>query len=67
MAKDRLTKVANITTSVREQDFVTVFNDNWDALRQILGIMRPIRKAPGTKLVANKASLRLTTLPHLPT
>ena len=59
MAKDRLTKVANITTSVREQDFVTVFNDNWDALRAILGIMRPIRKAPGTKLVANKASVTL--------
>lgn len=59
MAKDRLTKQANITTSVRELDFVTVFNDNWDALRNILGIMRPIRKAPGTKLVANKASITL--------
>ena len=59
MAKDRLTKVANINTSVREQDFVTVFNDNWDALRTIMGIMRPIRKTPGTKLVSNKASLTL--------
>lgn len=59
MAKDRLTKVANINTSVREQDFVTVFNDNWDALRTIMGIMRPIRKTPGTKLVSNKASLVL--------
>lgn len=58
-AKDRLTKAANINTSVREQDFVTVFNDNWDALRKIMGIMRPIRKTPGTKLVSNKASITL--------
>ena len=59
MAKDRLTKVANISTSVREVDFVTVFNDNWEALRQIMGIMRPIRKAPGTKLTSVVASLTL--------
>ena len=58
-AKARLTKAANISTSVREQDFVTVFNKNWDALRQIMGIMRPIRKAPGTKLVSNVASVTL--------
>ena len=59
MAKDRLTKVANISASIREQDFVTVFGQNWDALRQILGIMRPIRKAPGSKLVSNKATVTL--------
>ena len=59
MAKDRLTKQANITTAVREQDFVTVFGDSWEALRNIMGIMRPIRKAPGTKLVANKATVVL--------
>ena len=57
--KANLTKMANISTSIREQDFVTVFGENWDALRQIMGIMRPIRKAPGTKLVSNKASLTL--------
>ena len=59
MAKDRLTKVANISASIREQDFVTVFGQNWDALRQILGITRPIRKAPGSKLVSNKATVTL--------
>lgn len=59
MAKDRLTKQANISASIREQDFVTVFGQNWDALRQILGIMRPIRKAPGSKLVSNKATVTL--------
>lgn len=59
MAKDRLTKAANISASIREQDFVTVFGQNWDALRQILGITRPIRKAPGSKLVSNKATVTL--------
>lgn len=59
MAKDRLTKAANISASIREQDFVTVFGQNWDALRQILGITRPIRKAPGSKLVSNKATVVL--------
>lgn len=40
----------NVYTGVtaREIDFVTRFNDNWDTLRNILGIMRPIRKAPGS-------------------
>lgn len=59
MAKANLTKMANITTSVREEDFVSVFNSNWEALRQIMGIMRPIRKTPGTKLVSNVATVTL--------
>ena len=58
-AIDRLTKAANINVSVREQDFVTVFGDTWDALRQILGIMRPIEKKPGTKLVSSRAKVTL--------
>lgn len=58
-AKANLTKQANITTAAREQDFVTVFNDTWEALRKIIGIMRPIRKAPGTKLVSVKAKVTL--------
>ena len=51
----------NVYTNVaaREQDFVSVFNLNWDALRRILGIMRPIRKTPGTKLVSYTASVAL--------
>lgn len=51
----------NVYTNVnaREQDFVSVFNLNWDALRKILGIMRPIRKAPGTQLVSYTASVAL--------
>ena len=57
--KDNLTKQANITTSVRELDFVSVFNDNWEALRNILGVMRPIRKTPGTQLISYTAEVAL--------
>ena len=56
-AKNNVTTTGQFSTSVREVDFVTRFADNWDALRNIMGIMRPIRKAPGTKLVAYKASV----------
>ena len=59
MAKDRLTKVANIDVTVREIDFVTRFRKNWDALREIMGIMRPIRKAPGTQLVSYTTTVTL--------
>lgn len=55
-----LTKQADITVAARDVDFVTRFGDNWDALREILGIMRPIRKAPGTKLTSYKAALKST-------
>lgn len=43
----------------REIDFVNRFTDNWEALRKILGIMRPIRKAPGTQLVSYTAKVEL--------
>lgn len=51
----------NAYTSVtaREMDFVTRFGDNWEALRNILGIMRPIRKTPGTSLVSYTADVTL--------
>lgn len=51
----------NTYTSVtaREVDFVTRFNDNWDALRNIMGIMRPIRKPPGTSLISYTADVAL--------
>lgn len=45
--------------TAREVDFVTRFGDNWAALRDILGIMRPIRKAPGTQLISYSASVAL--------
>ena len=55
--KTNVTTTTQFTTQAREIDFVTRFTDNWDALRAIMGIMRPIRKAPGTKLVSYKASM----------
>ena len=56
--RDSLPNVYNDITA-REIDFVTRFNDNWDALRNIMGIMRPIRKAPGTSLVSYTAEVAL--------
>lgn len=58
-AKDNTTKVANLDVTAREIDFVSRFNNNWEALRSILGIMRPIRKEPGTVLKAYTASVTL--------
>lgn len=59
MAKARLTKSANIDVTAREVDFVTRFNINWDHLREIMGIMRLIRKTPGTVLKSKYAELTL--------
>lgn len=56
-AKENLTTSSQFETTAREVDFVTRFGKNWDALRDIMGIMRPIRKTPGTKLVAYEASV----------
>lgn len=58
-ARTNLTKAENYTVDAREVDFVSVFNDSWEALRNIMGIMRPIRKAPGTKLVSYEATVTL--------
>lgn len=51
----------NVYTGVteREIDFVSRFAQNWDALREILGIMNPIKKGPGTKLISYTASVAL--------
>ena len=56
--RDNLPNVYNDVTA-REVDFVTRFNDNWESLRNIIGIMRPIRKAPGTSLVSYTADVAL--------
>lgn len=62
MAKEKLTVQADITVAAREVDFVTRFAQNWEALREILGIMRPIEKAPGTKLTSYIASMKSNAL-----
>lgn len=61
--------MAGVTTSTvlntdsalkaREIDFVTQFEKNWDALRTILGIFKPIRKEPGTSLVTYEAQMKM--------
>ncbi len=58
-AKANLTKTANIDTTAREVDFVTRFANNWEHLREILGVMRLIRKTPGTVLKSKYASVTL--------
>ena len=55
MAKTNLTKTADIQVTARELDFVTRFEANWEHLRDILGIMRPIKKQPGAQLKSKYA------------
>lgn len=58
-AKENLTMSADIQVSAREIDFVTRFARNWDHLREILGIMRPIKKQPGAVLKSKTATVDL--------
>lgn len=57
--RDSLPNSYQASIAAREIDFVSRFGQNWDALRAILGVMRPIRKAPGTTLSSVKASVAL--------
>lgn len=49
--------MANTFTDItaREIDFVSRFSQNWDALKEILGIMRAIKKSAGTQLISYTA------------
>lgn len=58
-AKANLTMSANVAVTAREVDFVTRFARNWDSLREIIGIMRPIRKENGTELKSKSATVTL--------
>lgn len=51
------TTTNNFQIDPKVVDFVTRFNMNWEALRDIMGIMRPIRKAPGTVLKSYKVTV----------
>lgn len=55
MAKANLTITADIQVTARELDFVSRFEANCDHLREILGIMRPIKKMPGAQLKSKYA------------
>lgn len=54
-AKNNLITTNDIQVTAREIDFVTRFERNWQHLRDILGIMRPIKKQPGAVLKSKYA------------
>lgn len=54
-AKENLIMTADIQVTARELDFVTRFENSWEHLREILGIMRPIKKVPGAMLKSKYA------------
>ena len=54
-----VTMTTDFTVEARRADFVTSFAQNWNALREIMGVARPIKKQPGTVLKSYKASLVL--------
>ena len=53
--KTNLITTNDIQVTAREIDFVTRFERNWEHLREILGIMRPIKKQPGAVLKSKYA------------
>lgn len=64
-AKANLNTTTNMSAlQAREIDFVSRFTRNWKALAQILGIMRPIRKTPGT--VLKSLEVEFTSLAQSP-
>lgn len=56
--RDNLPNVFNNVT-IREIDFVNRFSQNWQALADVMGIVRPIRKQNGTKLVTYTSTVTL--------
>lgn len=60
-AKTNLTMADDISVSAREIDFVSRFQNNWDALRDIIGISRPIRKQPGAVLKSKSVTITLAS------
>lgn len=62
-AKANLTMKADINTAAREIDFVTRFANNWDHLRDIMGITRMINKPAGSILKVKSASVTLAASP----
>ena len=59
MAKENLITKADIQINPREVDFVSRFARNWDHLRDIMGIMRPVKKQPGSVIKIKKANVVL--------
>lgn len=59
MAEANLTMTSDFAVEARKLDFVSQFAQSWKALSEIMGITRPIKKAPGTTLRSYRASLTL--------
>lgn len=57
--KENTTLTTNFDINAREVDFVTRFGMNWQALLDIIGIARPIKRVPGTKLTAKEVAIEL--------
>lgn len=54
-----VTVTSDFSVEARRNDFVTSFARNWNALREIMGVTRPIKKQPGTVLRSYRATLVL--------
>ena len=54
-----VTTTADVQLEARKRDFVSSFASNWNALLEVLGITRPIKKTPGTTLTSYRASVEL--------
>lgn len=63
MAKQNLTKSANVQTQAREIDFVSRFARNIQDLRDLMGVSRLVRKTPGTVLKTKYAEVTLNSTP----
>lgn len=51
------TTTADFDVDPKVIDFVESFNLNWNSLLEIMGVMRPIRKTPGTTLRSYKVNI----------
>lgn len=56
---ENVTRSADIAVTAREIDFAARFGQSWEHLREVLGIVRPIRKENGAVLKAKRASVTL--------
>lgn len=59
MPVNNTTTTQQINVTARELDFVSRFTANVEALMEIMGIMQPIRKTPGTRLRSFRATVEL--------
>lgn len=59
MAKGNTSMRTDFQMNPREIDFVSRFQNNWEHLTEILGIVSPIKKQPGTMVKIKRATVTL--------